>query len=507
MKDFSALLTEEFNTQREHWEKALKLELKLEDISSKTSKKHLDLGSWATLSQSALSVQSLSGKATWKKASQTYFKIDLKTIESLLQEDLEAGVRAFFILQETVTGNEWSLIQKTLDSFSAPEEVEVFCLFAEVRNTKPKFKVYDRKHLLTASVCAENGGHNVLELALLTTHFIESLSKAPIYVGAYMDSHFFKNIAKIRALKILLNKVTQVSEVSEVPGVVALNSYREWTLYERYSNILRNNVQVASALIAGADGIQSSGYQAPLEFETTEQDAAHEERSRRMARNTSHILSLESMLGIVEDAAYGSHHLESLSLKYAEAAWELMQKMIVMDTKTRADYILSECQKTARLRLERVFSRKDILAGINDYPDGKEMLKVSLKKPHLFRVSRPFEELRLKVEGLASKPKVFIALQGDYAALSARINFIKNYFELIGLEVVDPLIKESSQKDSILVLCAKDEDYPALLEQYKNYGLLYVAGKVELPGAEAIYGGQNVLDVLSKLVTKIQGGK
>jgi hypothetical protein len=156
-----------------------------------------------------------------------------------------------------------------------------------------------------------------------------------------------------------------------------------------------------------------------------------------------------------------------------------------------------------------VKTRKDVLAGINDYPDAKEQLGLTLKKVDTFRVARIFEEIRLKVESLKNKPKVEILFQGDIGHLNNRINFIKNYFELIGLEVIEPTHAPSIAENNILVLCAKDEDYPELAKRTQNQKCVakYLAGKVEVPGFEMIHAGQDVYQVLSQLVTKLVGEK
>ena len=508
MKDFSALMREEYNTQREHWEKALQAELKLDDISGKTSKKHLDLGPWPTLSTKARHVQELPSKTAWKKAVQTYVQADSNSIVNLIQEDLEAGVRVFFFHSTLLALPVWELIERTILNFTDASEVEVFLLGESSLPMNNKLKVISHQQLITAAEVAGVGGHNVQELALLTVKLIESLEAVPSHLGVYLDSHFFKNIAKLRAMKLLVQKVFAEAQLRNDLKIVALNSYREWTLYERYSNMLRNDVQVASGLIGGADVVQSSGYQTLFELETNETISEHTERSLRMARNTSHILSLESMLGVVEDAAFGSFHLENLTHEYAEAAWKMMQLLLKLSHDERRTYLAAEAEKVKDVRLERVKTRKDVLAGMNDFPNGAEILGVTLKAPTFFRVSRPFEELRLRVERLKSKPRVHIHLQGDYGNLNNRINFIKNYFELIGLEVMEPS-GGPSQSTDILVLCAKDEDYAGLSQQLeaRDAYMKFVAGKVDLPNYQSIYSGQNVYGVLEQLVQKMEGAK
>lgn len=485
MKAFSELFTEEYNSQRENWETSLQSELKLQDISSKTTKKLLDIGSWPTLSLEAKATQ-LSSSA-WKKASQTYVEVSAQEI----QDDLHAGVRIFFFHKKPA---DWSVIEKLLTSHPDASDIEHYFL--------------DDPSMVSGAFVHRLGGHNVHELAWMTVQLIEQLQTTSS-VGVYVDSHFFQNIAKLRAAKLLLQKVQQETDDKRELKVIALNSYREWTLYERYSNILRNNIQVASAYIGAADVIQSSGYQVLFELESEEPRSEHTERSLRMARNTCHILGLESMLGMVQDAASGSYHLEALTNKLTSEAWAMMQALIARTPAERHAWLDAECARVREVRTERLKTRKDVLAGLNDFPDAGETLNIMLKPEHSFRVARPFEELRLRAEKLKNKPTVQIVLKGDYAALSNRINFVKNYFELLGLSVTDPLQKQPPVGPVIQVLCAKDEDYQSLHNEVDSSKSVarFVAGKVDLPGFTSIYVGQDVHAILSQLLTIIGGGQ
>ncbi len=509
VKEFSELFNEDYNTQLKEWGTTLKTELKLEDISSRTVKNHLDLGPFPTLSTEAKVSIELPSLTSWKKASQTYLKVEKSKIMSSLAEDLEAGVRLFFINKNELGQQVWDEVQDFLKMYKNFEEIEIYLLGQKKLITKSGLKIIDESEMIIAREVFDHGGHNVLELAVLVTKLIEDLNKNDFTIAISVDSHFFKNIAKIRALKLLAQKIFKEAGLKSGLRVLSLTSYREWTLYERYSNILRNNTQVASAFIAGADAVQSSGYQSIFEIETDTLDEIHSERSLRIARNTSHILALESMLGIVEDAAYGSFHLENLSHKYAEAAWILMQQLLKLNSQERDDFISQEVKKTSTDRLLRVQTRKDVKAGMNDFPDGKELLNLQLKKPSCFRVAREFEDLRLRVEAMEFKPKIQVLLKGSLSELSNRLSFIKNYFELIGLEVHTITSGLEVEEKDVLVLCAKDEDYPELIVQtsmMKN-PFRFLAGKVDTSDFQMIHSGQNVFQVLSQFVTKLAGIK
>src|SRR5690606_31581255 len=192
---------------------------------------------------------------------------------------------------------------------------------------------------------------------------------------------------------------------------------------------------VASALIAGADFVQSSGYQVLFEIETDDKSEEHLERSLRMARNTSHILSLESMLGVVDDAAFGSFHLEEMTHEYAQKGWEFMQELLQASSVKEKIQEVSELTRSQREK--NINTRKHVLAGLNDFADASEKIKVKSLKNNFYRSTRSFEELRIKIENMKNPPQVFIGVFGDYALLNPRLNFAKNFFEVLGLKVHD----------------------------------------------------------------------
>lgn len=501
---------ENFNTQREQWEKSLLAELKIQEVGNKASKKFLNGTSWPTLSLKAEKVSHVTPMVSWKKAATSYAYLTAPEVETVILEDIDNGVRDFFFFDESLNPEVWSKIETTLLAFPKKEELDIFLLGN--KNFPSKLKVIT--NIISGKRAVTNGGDAIQELALMIKVLIENAVKCDdIYLGVFVDSLFFQNIAKIRAARLLALKVLEELNLTKMIKVVALTNFTGWTLYERYSNMLRNEAAVASAYIAGADHVQSSGYNTIFELESENiTHSEHTERSRRMCRNTTHILALESMLGVVEDASYGSFHLENLTEYFCQEAWALMQKLL------QGHDLDSDIKKIRDQRLQMLRTRKSVMSGTNDYPDRTEKLKITLKAPELFRVGREFEELRLKVESLKA-PEVFVALYGEYGALNARLNFVKNYFELLGLTVLESDHSEFdkelflkhvlSRKEKIIVLCALDEDYPEILEAAGKISapLKYIAGKTEMAGFKNLFAGQNVYEVLSQLSQEIVRGE
>ena len=503
MDSLTTFFESEFNTQRKDWEKSLIAELKLPDIGNKASKKMINGLDWPTLSLDRSNEIQLAPSLTWKKASTTYAFLNIDDIKDAIDDDLKSGVKNFFFHEDALSPEKWRVFEETMKKHHTLSEIEVFIL-GHSQYTSESFSVVSG--LITGSEAHDFGGHAIQELAMLAKNLIQS-TEEKIYIGVYVNSHFFESIAKLRAARLLAAKILEEKGNKSQLKVVALTSYMGWTLFERYSNMLRNETAVAAAYIGCADHIQSSGYNTLFELETEKTPIdEHTDRSRRMARNTSHILALESMLGIVEDAAFGSYHLENLTGALCEEAWKLMQRLLA------GEDISSEIASTREQRLQMMKVRKLVMSGINDFPDVKEELRLKLKAPSFFRLARSFEELRLQMlEG--SRPEVYIALYGDYAALNSRFNFVKNYFELLGLRVLDSGTSQndlndftknlSNRREEIVVLCALDEHYP-LLEPMSGViktSHKYIAGKFEMNSFKNLYGGQNVFSVLEDLVS------
>ncbi len=497
-----------FKENMSDWESTLLKELKITDLGNKIKKEMINGHHWPTLSINRISQIHVTPELNWKKASTTYINI-FNDIDSQLIEDLNAGVRNYFFLGNELDENKWKKIESILSRFHTPSEIEVF-IMGQHKFSSQSFKVINS--IITGFESHAAGGDAIHELALIAKKIIES-NETEIFIGVYVDSAFFQNIAKIRAIRLITSKILEHSGREVCVRVVALTSFEGWTLFERYSNILRNETSVASAYIAGADHIQSTGYNALFELESqVDSSDEHSLRSRRMARNTTHILALESMLGVVQDAAFGSYHLENLTNYLCEESWKVMQRML------SGEDVSHEISKAKDKKLQMIKTRKKVLSGINDYPDANEVLGIELKKTNFFRPSRVFEELRLHMEKV-KKPKVFIALFGDYAGLNARLNFVKNYFELLGLEVIDRGSSEfdfekfkkdlTLRDEEIMVLCASDEHYPMIKEAVPliNTKNRFLAGKYEVDSCKNLFVGQNIFENLQEIVKTFGGMK
>lgn len=486
--------------------------------------------SFSILETKARQSQSLPSEVSWKKASVSYIKLGLPHLRSALVDDLNNGVRNFYFRGEYLTEQNWSLIESVLIHHQDLTDIEVFIL-GEVSFNLQSQHVKVITDLITADEVAFQGGSSTQELALLSKKLIEKATNSKTYyLGVYVGSSFFHNIAKIRSLKLLTLKI--LNEIFDdnsdknlekpLLRIVALTHFEGWTLYDRHSNMLRNLTAVASSYIGGADYVQSSGFNSLFEREDLldEKDLQNsfQKTSHRMARNTTHILSLESFLGIVQDASHGSFYLENLTQKYCKDSWSLMQDILV-----DSEILKQKISETRELKLKKMKTRKMILSGVNDFPDVHEKLNlssaISYSKDFFFRPARIFEHLRIRMENLSESFPVYVALFGDYAALNPRLNFIKNFFGVLGLRTFDegrafddPRSFHQhlqNRQENIVVLCAKDDDYPSLSTTLTNdfHFLKFIAGRYQALGWSNIFAGQDIYEVLVNLSNDILSKK
>ncbi len=504
MDDLQSYFNENFIGDISDWENALKTELKLTDISTKKFKQNLDFGAWPILSrESEFGNSFVETGRSWKKASQTYFY----TSKHLIQEDLDNGVRIFFFHKTNHLEMNWKELRDLFLNHKDSSEIEICLLGLDTfSGLKDGLIIFDESCSVSGRIAHDSGGNNILELASISTELIEKLTKKEKIDGIFLflDSSFFKNISKVRAIKLLKQKIIEVLKLEiEIP-IIALTSLRDWTFYERYSNILRNNISISSGLVADADIVQSTGYNFLFEL-VNKNDSEHQSRSLRLSRNSYHVLSLESMLGVVQNASQGSFYLDQLSESYSQNAWLKMQSLVSLSSDDKRDLIKKEATEHFNLRMSALNSRKFIMSGINDYADSKEKLdNLNFDQLPFRRTASSFENLRLRAQKIRPLPKVCIGIFGDQALLSARINFCRNYFEVLGFEVFETCdLNEIQVHQSIVVICTSDDQILSLDIELKS-DQRFVAGKVKKDGLENIFVGQNIYDTLEKMIVSLE---
>ncbi|MDV2885735.1 methylmalonyl-CoA mutase family protein [Alkalihalophilus pseudofirmus] len=397
-------------------------------------------------------------------------------------------------------------------------------------------KQKDIRTVLVQSDAYHNGGASAAdELACALSTGVEYVSElmnrglSADQAGSAMAFSFsigsqsFVEIAKIRSARLLwaaIMKAFGASEEGSKMFIHARTSAFTKAKLDPYVNMLRGTSEAFSAAVAGADSIQVSPFDEPIQPSTS--------FSRRIARNTSLILMEESHLAATQDASGGAWYVEHLTDEIAKKAWQKFQEIEACGGMSQA---LAEglpqawINETWEARLEDVETRKQTVVGVNQYANLDEALLHENKEaaewaidrtrtaekslevqPASFdewlhaakegyslsamykvivedsneqaRISEPVESRRLSMpyEQMRDLSKQFEQKKGERASAvligigplakyKPRADFAAGYFRAGGFEVESPFnadsIKNSASdlaKEHVFVICGTDED-------------------------------------------------
>lgn len=132
-----------------------------------------------------------------------------------------------------------------------------------------------------------------------------------------VGSNFFFEIAKITVLDYLLNLVKDKYDIKTENVIRCESSFRNKTIYDAHSNLLRSTTEAFSALIANVDTFVSSA------FDETYNSA--NSFSNRLGYNQLLILTEEAYANKVDNIDEGSYYLDFIKHELAEKSLEIFK--------------------------------------------------------------------------------------------------------------------------------------------------------------------------------------
>jgi len=197
-----------------------------------------------------------------------------------------------------------------------------------------------------------------------------------LHVAVPVDTSYFIEIGKLRALRLLATKVVNAfANASDDAATVhpsdlhlqAHTSRRTQTVYGAHVNMLRGTTEAAAAIIGGCDVLTvapfDESYSNPSDF------------SARLSRNTQLILRHESHLDQVADPAAGAYYIEAATDALINEAWPLFQSIEDdggLLTAMAAGTVAADIKEVRNERQARLNVRRHVLVGTTHYPDTGE---------------------------------------------------------------------------------------------------------------------------------------
>ena len=381
--------------------------------------------------------------------------------------------------------------------------------------------------ILIDTVPYHNGGANaVQELGIAVAsglYYLEKLQEAGMELDEILSkmifqfsigSNFFMEIAKLRASRVLWNRVSEVyGAKGDVCGMnisAATSSFTK-TINDPYVNLLRSGNEAFAAVVGGVQYLHVN----PFDDLTGASPF-----SERIARNTQLLLKEEAHLKKTIDPAGGSWYIEELTNQLAEKAWEFFQQIDanggILEV-LKANWLQHEITAIYDKKNTDIQTRKQSIVGTNVYANLDEnisVIKQSKEKSDIGwgenslikiesipqrRLAEPFEELRRKARNLERKigltPAVGMICLGELKQHKARLDFMKGFLAAGGMKSVASTSILSLENVRLFVskhrlkhfcICGTNEDYdligPEILEAlYVEFQdqIFYLAGLPE----------------------------
>ena len=199
-----------------------------------------------------------------------------------------------------------------------------------------------------------------------------------------VGSQYFFEIAKVRAFKYLFNQLSKEFGKDLIPYIFIETSFRNKSKNDQDNNLIRSTLELASAMIGGADAVFCKNYK--IENPT--------ELSKEISFKQQIVLAYESIINVFEDATSGSYFVEDITQQFSEKSWQLF-----LDIEEKGGYLellkSGEIQKMifeqATKEQSWVEEGKIKIIGVNLYP------KLEVKK----LVSELYDSAEIKPVRLA----------------------------------------------------------------------------------------------------------
>ena len=224
----------------------------------------------------------------------------------------------------------------------------------------------------------QNAGANMVQqLAYALAHANEYLNYQTtnsITFKIATGTHYFFEIAKIRALRILYASLAKEYDCSQTCHVIAQPSRRNKTVYDYNINMLRSTTEAMSSILGGADAVCNMPYDVLYHKSN--------EFGERISRNQLLILKAESYFDVVSNPADGAYYIESVTQELASKALDLFKQI-----EDGGGFIKQLLQGDIQKKIKESASKQQALfdngsitlLGTNKHPNPMDLMKENLE--------------------------------------------------------------------------------------------------------------------------------
>lgn len=359
------------------WETLVRKQLKTDDIYNTLNSENLEgIVVKPFLDEAEISLQTLP-----KVTESTY-------LVSKYHQNLEEDVLAFLLDENVEFLEEKSIFinNKELAEHIKIEDSNIYFSLVDVFESKTGTlneqlakellaKNFSRNICIDVSFHQNCGASIVQQLAValskckeLVEKFGAEILNKLIFKVAIGHQYLFE-IAKIRALKLLINQLSKEYDANEIPFIYAETSFRNKTSTDAENNLIRSTLEISAAMIGGADAVFSNNFRVENTTELSEEISFKQQI----------VLAYESIVNVFDDAANGSYFIENCTQQFATKAWKYFLQIEENGGYSAYFQIINiEIVAQAKEEHQWVKDEKIKLVGCNIYP--KQETKKSIEE-------------------------------------------------------------------------------------------------------------------------------
>ncbi|MFL9832960.1 methylmalonyl-CoA mutase family protein [Chryseobacterium terrae] len=302
------------------WENLVKKQLKTEDIYTILKKENLE----------GIEVKPFYNSV--EKPIANLSKVEESThLVANYHESLEDDVFAFLLNEnvENLVGKTVFVNNKDLAEHISPQDEDQYFSLIDVFDEQ-NAEINDQlvKELLAKdfkrNICVDISLHQNAGAAIFQQLGI-ALAKTKELIEVYgaeiinklifriaVGGNYFFEMAKIRAFKLVFSELSKEYDLNEIPYIFAETSLRNKSVSDNENNLIRSTLELASAMIGGADAVYSNNY---LVEKSTD-------NSEEISFKQQIVLAYESIINVFEDASNGSYYIEDITNQISEKSWK-----------------------------------------------------------------------------------------------------------------------------------------------------------------------------------------
>ena len=159
------------------------------------------------------------------------------------------------------------------------------------------------------------------------------------------------------------------------------------TAQDPFNNVSRTAIEAMAAVFGGTQSLHTNALDEAIALPT--------EFSARIARNTQIYLQEETAITKTVDPWAGSYHMEQLTEKISNKAWELIEEVEALGGMTNAiekGIPKMRIEEAAAKKQARIDSGTDVIVGVNKYPlkqeDPLHILEVDNEAVRIAQIKR-----------------------------------------------------------------------------------------------------------------------